>query len=266
MLFRDRASRILLAVFMGAVVLTWTAWLSQAASPPLLVAQAPTDAGDLITKGELPTLATLFGYAPVINSIIAVLSAVALMLFVYFVSTVTTRSMMPPGFIDDVTKLVIGRQYKGAADLCRNHRHIFVASMIQRCVENADKEQSVIMEMLDTEGRRQADVLWNRISFLADVANVAPMLGLLGTVLGMIKAFFSLHGETASINSKVLSAGIGEAMATTMFGLVVAIVALVFYSLAKTRATQTLAEVEQTMHTIADHIKRDPTATSGEGG
>ena len=106
------------------------------------------------------------------------------------------------------------------------------------------------------EGRRRADIVWNRISYLADVSNVAPMLGLLGTVTGMIRTFFLLPDQPASINSRVLSYGIGQAMTTTFFGLVVAITALVLYSFIKSRTTSTLAEVEQTLHNLADHLKR----------
>ena len=239
------------------------AWLALALVTAVLCtrgfAAAANDAATAVgpALGELPSYAQLFGYSPIINGIIVALSILVLLLFLYFVLTINTANMVPPSFIDDVTKLVIRQQHEEAAKLCRTHRHIFSASIIQRCVENAAKQHSVIMEMLDTEGRRRADIVWNRISYLADVSNVAPMLGLLGTVRGMIKAFFSLQGQTGSINSMALSASIGEAMATTLFGLAVAIMALFFYSLIKARVTRALADVEQVVHSIADHIKRD---------
>jgi biopolymer transport protein ExbB len=110
--------------------------------------------------------------------------------------------------------------------------------------------------MLDSEGQRRADVVWNRLSYLGDVINIAPMLGLLGTVVGMMQAFFALQYQSISASSGALTRSIGGAMATTFFGLIVAIVSLVFYSIAKARLTRTLAEVEQTVHSIADHIKR----------
>ena len=204
----------------------------------------------------MPTVLYLFKLSPWINGIIAALSVLALVLFIYFILTINTLSMAPPAFVDDVTKLVINRDYEEAVKYCRSHRHIFAASIIQRCVENASKQQTVIMDMLDTEGRRRADLVWNRISYLADVSNVAPMLGLLGTVIGMIKAFFMLPEQQGSITSRVLSEGVGQAMATTMFGLIVAILALTFYSLVKARATGALADVEQVVHSVADHIKR----------
>ncbi len=207
--------------------------------------------------GDLPTLMTLFNYSPIINGMIAILSVIALLLFLYQLLTLNLGQLAPATFIDDITKLVLARQYKDAVTLCRSRPNILAASIIQRCVENAGKEQSVIMEMLDSEGRRRADIVWNRVSYLADVSNIAPMFGLLGTVVGMIKAFFLLPSQSGSIASNVLAQGIGEAMATTMFGLIVGIMALMFYTIIKSRVTRALAEVEQLSHSIADHIKRD---------
>jgi len=208
------------------------------------------------TTGNLPTLIELFNTSPIINGIIAVLSALALLFFLYFLLTINTASIAPATFVDDVNKLVLARKYDEAATLCRNHRRVFVAAIIQRCVENAGKQHSVIMDMLDAEGRRQSDIIWNRISYLADISNVAPMLGLLGTVVGMIQAFFGMQFESLSAESKALTNSIGAAMTTTMFGLIVAILALVFYSIIKSRATKVLSSAEQIVHSVADHIKR----------
>jgi biopolymer transport protein ExbB len=214
-------------------------------------------AGGEQAAGALQTVRDLYLNAPVINSIIAALSVAAVGLFVFFLSTVNPRSMVPAEFLDQVTKLTVQGKYEQAADLCRGNRNVFVASIIQRCVENAGKGHSVIMDMIDAEGRRRADIVWNRISYLADVSNVAPMLGLLGTVIGMIRTFLQLPQISGANTADLLSAGIGQAMSTTMFGLGVGILALLFYSIVKARVTRTLAEAEQAVHSIADHIKRD---------
>jgi biopolymer transport protein ExbB len=206
--------------------------------------------------GELPTLGWLFMTSPIINGIIALLSLIAVAVFLYLLTTINSRAMVPPDLVDEVTKLVINRQYAEAADVTRRSRRTFVSSIIQRSVEHAQQEHSIILDMIDAEGRRRADILWNRVSYLSDISNIAPMLGLLGTVLGMIKAFFGLERQTGSIDAQILANGVGEAMATTAFGLVVGILALVFYTIIKGRATRTLAEAEQAVHSIADHIKR----------
>ena len=207
--------------------------------------------------GELPDVSEIFLTSPVINGLLVLLSVVALLLFLLFITTINTGNMAPATFIDDVTKLVLSQQYREAADLCRSRHGVFMASIIQRCVENADKEHSVILEIVDTEGRRRADILWNRLSYLADISNVAPMLGLFGTVYGMMKAFYSAQFQSLSASSGALTNGIAQAMSTTMFGLAVAILAVAFYSIVKARATKALAEVEHAVHTIADHLKRN---------
>lgn len=228
------------------------AWAQGQPGPVPAPSEAAPDAGLRI--------ADLFVLSPLINSLILALSVLAVVLFVYFMLTVKTHAMAPPRFIDEVNKLVRNRDFKEAADYCRDHAHLFSASVVQRCVENTDKPHSVLMGMIDSEGRRRADIIWNRISYVADVANVAPMLGLLGTVLGMVKAFSLYLPDTqASITATRLSAAVGGAMATTLFGLAVGILALVFHAIIKGRVTQALAETEQIVHSIADTIKRGET-------
>ena len=197
----------------------------------------------------------MFEFSPVINGIIAGLSVLALMFFFWFLLTINSRTVAPAAFVNEITNLVLVRRYDAAADACRRSKGVFIAPIILRCVENHGRNQSIIMSMIDTEGRRLSDIIWNRISYLADISNVAPMLGLLGTVIGMITAFFGLERESGSIDAAVLSQGVGQAMATTMFGLMVGIGALVFYSIIKSRATKTLAEAEAAVHSIADRIR-----------
>ncbi|MEM9419813.1 MAG: MotA/TolQ/ExbB proton channel family protein [Planctomycetota bacterium] len=221
---------------------------------------APTTPANYGNLGDLSVqpiykLKQMFMFAPVINGIIGGLSVLSLMFFLWFLMTITIRSVAPAAFVNEITNLVLVGRYDAAAEACRRSKGVFIAPIILRCVENHGKSQSIIMSMIDAEGRRLSDIIWNRISYLADISNVAPMLGLLGTVIGMITAFFGLDKESGSIDSTVLSQGVGQAMATTMFGLMVGISALVFYSIIKSRATKTMAEAEAAVHTIADRIR-----------
>ncbi|HEX7009131.1 MAG TPA: MotA/TolQ/ExbB proton channel family protein [Phycisphaeraceae bacterium] len=218
-------------------------------------AQAPSPTINPLT-GAMPKLGELYMYSPILNGVIVGLSVIALMLFLYFLLTINTRTMVPPDLVEELTKLVVRGKHEEAADLCRANRRTFIATIVQRCLENAGKGHSVIMEMIDTEGRRRADIIWNRISYLSDISNVSPMLGLLGTVMGMIQAFFGLERQSGTIDAAVLSRGVGQAMTTTMFGLIVAIAALAFYTIVKARVTRTLAEAEAAVHALADHLKR----------
>jgi len=235
---------------------------STPANPPENPSDGTDDADGPIELSDQPVykLGQLFMFSPIINGIIAALSALGLMFFLYFMLTINRRTFAPPRFVDEVVKLVIRGDYERAGDVCRRSRGVFAAGIVQRCVENHNQAHSVMLDMIDTEGRRQADIVWNRVSYLADISNLAPMLGLLGTVLGMIKAFYGLESELGGIDAVSLSRGVGEAMSTTLFGLSVGIFTLVLYSLVKARATRTLADAEQAVHMIADHLKRDDSA------
>jgi len=256
-----------------AVMLTGMMWLamswSKAQAQPDKAAPAPTatTAPPPSTGGApapdaaggfdaLPSFIELFNTSPIINGIIIGLSVIALLLFIYYLLTINHAAIVPATFLDDVMKMVLDRDYKQAVEFCRHHRGIFISTVIQRCVENVGREHSVLMSIVDTEGKRRADLLWNRISYLADISNVAPMLGLLGTIMGMMGAFFGLDQTTLDARSKFISGNIAQAMATTFFGLIVAIAAMVFYSIIKGRLTRVLSEAEQAVHAVTDHIKR----------
>ena len=230
-----------------------------AAAPATAPTTAPAPAAGAPAEGSgmvaIYKLKEMFLFSPVINGIIAGLSVLSLMFFLWFLLTINGRAVAPAGFVNEVTNLVLAHRYDAAADACRRSKRVFIAPVVLRSVENAGKSQSIIMSMIDSEGRRGSDIIWNRISYLADISNVAPMLGLLGTVMGMITAFFGLDKESGSIDSSVLSQGVGQAMTTTMFGLMVGISALVFYSIIKSRATKCLAEAEAAVHSIADRIR-----------
>lgn len=239
-----------------------------AAPQPGATPAASTTAGDATTGGDpqagrLPTFQELFNTSPVINTIILLLSVAAMLLFIYFLLTINTRSMMPAMFLDEVMKLTLAGRYDEAANFCRNERHLFCASILQRCFENADKDPQHLLTLIESEGQRRADLLWNRIGYLMDLSSLAPMLGLLGTVLGMLYAFFGLKKMGTEAGFNVLSQSIGGAMTATFLGIAVAIVAVVFHSIVKSRTVATLADVEQAVHSIADHITRQPLPDGG---
>jgi biopolymer transport protein ExbB len=225
------------------------ATLAQAPAIPADAPEAPAE--------PVPTVVDLFQASPYVNSIILILSLVALAVFALVLLDLTSRSYAPARFIDDVTKLILNRRFDQAIHLCQNRSHLFSAGVIQRLVENRDKDHGVLIGILEAEGKRRGDVLWNRIGYLVEVAALAPTLGLLGTVLGMIDVFFDLTRDVGNVEQVGrMSEGIARAMGTTMFGLIVALAAGMFYAIAKSRATAVLADTEQVCHTVADHTWR----------
>ena len=96
------------------------------------------------------------------------------------------------------------------------------------------------------EGGRIAAQLMASVDWLADIAAIAPLVGLLGTVLGMFQAFGGIAADvTAGAKPLVLAQGVSQAIVTTIFGLVVAIPALLFHAIFRRRAGRRIAELEE---------------------
>lgn len=98
----------------------------------------------------------------------------------------------------------------------------------------------------EAEGARIADRAFAAVDWLADIAAIAPLVGLLGTVLGMFQAFGGIAADvTAGAKPVVLAQGVSQAIVTTIFGLVVAIPCLVAHALFRRRAARNVAALEE---------------------
>ena len=95
------------------------------------------------------------------------------------------------------------------------------------------------------EGGRIADAMMAAVDWLADIAAIAPLVGLLGTVLGMFQAFGGIASDvSAGAKPVVLAQGVSQAIVTTIFGLAVAIPSLLAYAVFRRRAQRRIAEIE----------------------
>ena len=103
-----------------------------------------------------------------------------------------------------------------------------------------------MIESMKAEGKRSTIGFWQKLGLLNDIAIVAPMLGLLGTVLGMFYAFYDVNRSIESVTS--LFDGLGVSVGTTVAGLIVAILALILHSSAKYRLIRLLSQVESDAH------------------
>ena len=121
-------------------------------------------------------------------------------------------------------------------------RFVFVPSALKRLQKAKD---------VAAEGRRIAARAYAAVDWLADVAAIAPLVGLLGTVLGMFKAFGGIASDVAAgAKPVVLAQGVSQAIVTTIFGLVVAIPCLVVYALFRRRCAKRVAELEKACEEI----------------
>jgi biopolymer transport protein ExbB len=110
--------------------------------------------------------------------------------------------------------------------------------------DSSKVETGALREAVESEGARQAQRLQGQSQLLLDIATIAPMLGLLGTVLGMLQAFGAIALDVASAKPVVLAAGVSKAIITTVFGLAIAIPAMCFYAYFRRRVAAKTAVLE----------------------
>lgn len=129
------------------------------------------------------------------------------------------------------------------------------ANVVKAGLDHADNDWTIIRDVLEEAGRQEATRLTRRLGVLETVAAVSPLLGLLGTVIGMIRVFRSVS-QTGLSNPEVLSSGISEAMVTTAAGLIIGIPALVAYNWLNGRADRIIFDLEYYSSKVLDTLRR----------
>jgi len=120
-----------------------------------------------------------------------------------------------------------------------------VATVLAAGLRARKKGREAVKDALEDAGNQQVYLLEERTNILATVAGVAPLLGFLGTVTGMIRAFQQIENLGGNVNATVLAGGIWEAMITTAAGLIVGIPALVAYNHLAARIRALVADMEK---------------------
>lgn len=105
-----------------------------------------------------------------------------------------------------------------------------ISRILKKGIKRLGKSITDIEEAIHTAGKKEIYLLENKMDWLATIAGVAPLIGFLGTVTGMIDAFQQIQGLEGNVNPSVLAGGIWEALITTAFGLGVGIIAFGFYN------------------------------------
>lgn len=142
----------------------------------------------------------------------------------------------------------------GAVDACTKVKAP-VANILKHAVLNYKYGHQAVKDAIEVAGKEEVFHLEKRLSVLASMAGVAPMLGFLGTVTGMIQAFQTIENLGGNVNPSVLAGGIWEAMLTTAFGLVVGIPALYFYNFFVTKVNRFIFEIENSTEEFLSLVK-----------
>jgi len=209
-------------------------------------------AEEVKSSGVVIDLGQVFSGSPTIYSVLFILSIASVGIWAYALLSLRTSELMPKEKLDELQTQISAGSYDAALETCKSHPTLLFG-MVASAIINRHQGSAAMLELMKAEGRRLSISYWQKINLLNDIAIIAPMLGLLGTVLGMFYAFYDLNRSAESISA--LFDGLGISVGTTVGGLVVAIMALMFHALTKYRLTRQLIFVESEAESLAKNIK-----------
>ena len=193
------------------------------------------------------TFAEAWGYGGWLMWVLLAMSIAGLACCVYFILTLRADNVAPLRLRRDLPKYLMGDDPEEARRLCEDAPSPLAAVMLATldAIRNAPHAGApLIAQVAESEGRRQAEAIEGRTQWLLDIATIAPMVGLLGTVIGMLGAFGSVASDVAAAKPAMLAAGVAQAIVTTIFGLLVAIPAMALYAYFRRRAGRLVSHLE----------------------
>ena len=183
---------------------------------------AAQDEGGSSSPGGDISLGKVFKDGGAVGWIIVGLSVVGLALIISNLVEFRREKLAPPDIIEEVEALFEAGEYQEAIELCEAEPCYFT-NVVAAGLPKLNTSFVAMEKALEEMNEEEAIKMHQKISWISLIANVAPMLGLLGTVMGMIQAFNVIAATKGQADPSQLSAGISAALITTMFGLIVAI-------------------------------------------
>lgn len=175
--------------------------------------------------------------------ILGLLSIYAVYLFIDRFIAIQKAKREQRSFMDSIKNNIFAGKIDSALDLCRTQEGP-LARMIEKGISRIGRPLSDINTTIENVGKQEVAKLEKGLPSLATIAGGAPMLGFLGTVTGMVTAFYSMANAGNNLDIKVLSSGIYEALVTTVGGLIVGILAYFAYNILVARITNLVAQLE----------------------
>lgn len=171
------------------------------------------------------------------------LSVVAVTIILYLFLHLNSSKLIPRDFTEKLIEQLEGGHENTIRESCKNESNAIVR-IIMAGLNKKKRGMIFAKEAMENQVKREIGELWQGISYLADIAAVAPLIGLLGTVLGMIQAFNVIAFQEAVVKPILLAGGVSKAMVTTAGGLVVAIPVMLFYAYFRGRVQGISHEIE----------------------
>ena len=185
---------------------------------------------------------------------IAILGIAAVYIFIERYLTIKNASKVDKNFMNKIKDMVVDGNIDGAKNLCESN-DTPIARMVRKGLAGIGRPMSDISASIENTGSLEVFKLEKNLATIATISGAAPMIGFLGTVTGMIRAFYELSVAGNNIDPGMLAGGIYEAMVTTASGLAVGIVAYIGYNYLSSMIEKVVFKMEGTTIEFIDLLQ-----------
>ncbi len=234
-------------------LITRTLFAALLLTPGIAFAEAAEPMAQSMTIGEIIQTGGWIMY------VLGLMSLAGVALIVYFFIVLREDQITPKEFTLEVSRLIAEGNLEGARMACRNKPSPVGAVTLAALdyTENTEEpDPGMMKEIIEGEGSRQSAMIQNQTHYLLDIGVIAPMIGLLGTVLGMLAAFNAVALDLARAKPIYLAQGVSQALVTTAAGLLVGIPAMIFYAYFRGRAGKLIARLETVSADLLTQLMR----------
>ena len=187
-------------------------------------------------------------------SVLLLLSLVAVYIIVERYFTLTRAGQVDHNFMNSIRNSVENGNLQAAKALCQSV-DAPMARMVEKGLDRIGKPLDDINKSIENVGNLELLKLEKNLSTLASISGIAPMIGLLGTVIGLIISFQDMANEKGTITAQTLSSGIYHALTATAFGLFVSIIAMAGYNVLVNKLDEVIFKMENTAMQFMDLLQ-----------
>ena len=188
--------------------------------------------------------------------VLLALSIIAIYVFGKKWWMIRKAGIIDKNFLKDIHAFLHENKIKSATELCQKY-DTPITRVIEKGIGRKDRPVQDIQMAMENTANVEISILEKGLPMLATIAGGAPMIGFLGTVMGMIQAFFNMANAGNNIDITLLSGGIYTAMVTTVGGLIVGILAYFGYNFLTSRISDLTSTIESTTMEFLDIINED---------
>jgi len=217
----------------------------------------PADSLDLIQEKTLSIIELITSGGTggnIIMIVLGILSVFTIYILIERIFSLKNANKESEDFLEEIHTLVKEKKYNEAIIACKEENSN-ISRMIEKGIKRIDKSFNEIHSAMENQGKIEVNKLEHNLTNLATISGAAPMIGFLGTVIGMILAFHDMASAGGNIDVEMLSKGIYTAMITTVAGLTVGIISYISYNFLLSKIDKIIFSMENASSEFLDNIE-----------